>query len=248
MSPTTPSPCISTALSALAAPAFAATHAAGAHSPYGDSLEAATAFDAASELGRPDLEETVARWVDAGAARAELIADGSEAADAPILKGPASLSYGKLAVERMKLGLTREDPQEEHVGCIDDTRNSRLDSVVGAENVGCGRDESLDRSVEGPVLSDLVPPAEPALDAQMRKRLEARHAACLELMEAADSGRLADDPMRAAGNAAGNALLAAGTALVARPETLVRTAAALALGQLALMGSDSLDQPEAVFP
>jgi putative iron-regulated protein len=54
--------------------------------------------------------------------------------------------------------------------------------------------------------------------------------------------------MLAAGNDAGNALLAAAiAALVAQTETLERIIAELELGRVAFEGSDSLDDPEAVF-
>jgi putative iron-regulated protein len=97
-------------------------------------------------------------------------------------------------------------------------------------------------------VSDLVQAADPTLDAEMRARLEATHAAFAAIKQAADSGDMAYDQMLAAGNAEGNALLQAGIdALVAQTETLERIIAELELGQVAFMGSDSLDQPEAVF-
>jgi putative iron-regulated protein len=82
----------------------------------------------------------------------------------------------------------------------------------------------------------------------MRERLAATHDAFAAIKDAADSGRMAYDQMLAAGNDEGNALLRAGIdALVAQTETLERIIAELELGQVAFMGSDSLDDPQAVF-
>ncbi|MFW5835235.1 MAG: imelysin family protein [Pseudomonadota bacterium] len=64
-----------------------------------------------------------------------------------------------------------------------------------------------------------------------------------------DRGEMACDQMLAAGNEAGNAMLqTAIDALVAQTRTLERIVEALDPGQLAFEGSDSLDDPEAVFP
>jgi len=205
-------------------------------------------LEAASGLLVADLEEIVASWDADGEARTDLTADGPAAGVARILKGLGSLSYGELAGERMKLGLMLHDPEEEHDCFADNTHNSHYYNVVGMRNVYLGRYEGRNGTVEGPSVSDLVQADDPTLDAAMRARLEATHAAFAEIKQAADSGRMAYDQMLAAGNAEGNALLQAGIdALVAQTETLERIIAELELGRVAFMGSDSLDQPEAVF-
>jgi putative iron-regulated protein len=205
-------------------------------------------LEAASGLLVADLEEIVASWEQDGAARTDLGADGPEAGVARILKGLGSLSYGELAGERMKLGLMLHDPEEEHDCFADNTHNSHYYNVVGMRNVYLGRYEGRDGTVEGPSVSDLVQGVAPALDEEMRARLEATHAAFAEIKQAADRGAMAYDQMLAAGNDEGNGLLQAGIdALVAQTETLERIIAELELGQVAFMGSDSLDQPEAVF-
>ena len=222
--------------------------ATGADCTHGNCDRRRDYLEAASELLVADLEEIVASWGEDGAARTELTADGAEAGVARILKGLGSLSYGELAGERMKLGLMLHDPEEEHDCFADNTHNSHFDNVVGMRNVYLGRYEGRDRTVEGPAVTDLVQAADPALDEEMRARLEATHAAFAEIKQAADSGEMAYDQMLAAGNDAGNALLQAGIdALVAQTETLERIIAELELGRVAFMGSDSLDQPEAVF-
>ncbi len=59
---------------------------------------------------------------------------------------------------------------------------------------------------------------------------------------------MAYDQMLAEGNAAGNAMIQTGVdALVAQTRAIEQAVAALGVGQLAFEGSDSLDNPEAVF-
>jgi putative iron-regulated protein len=99
-----------------------------------------------------------------------------------------------------------------------------------------------------PSLSDLVRAADPAVDDEMRAALDRSLAAFAAIKESADSGQMAYDQMLAEGNVAGNAMIqAAVDALVAQMRTIERVVATLGVGQLAFEGSDSLDNPEAVF-
>jgi putative iron-regulated protein len=222
--------------------------ATGADCTHGNCDRRRAYLEAASGLLVADLEEIVESWDQDGEARADLTAAGPEAGVARILEGLGSLSYGELAGERMKLGLMLHDPEEEHDCFADNTHNSHYYNVVGMENVYLGRYEGRDGTVAGPAVTDLVQAAAPALDEEMREHLEATHAAFLAIKQAADTGEMAYDQMLAAGNEEGNALLeAAIAALVAQTETLERIIAELELGQVAFEGSDSLDDPEAVF-
>jgi putative iron-regulated protein len=73
-------------------------------------------------------------------------------------------------------------------------------------------------------------------------------AAFTAIKESADSGQMAYDQMLAEGNESGNAMIqAAVDALVAQTRTIEQAVRALGLDQLAFEGSDSLDNPEAVF-
>ena len=206
-------------------------------------------LEAASALLIADLEEITASWAEGGEARTDLTAEGEAAGVARIITGLGSLSYGELAGERMKLGLMLNDPEEEHDCFADNTHNSHFYNVVGMHNVYLGTYTRTDGStVDGASLSALVAAADPALDREMRERLDASRGAFTAIKETADNGEMAYDQMLAAGNAEGNALLeAAIAALVEQTRTLERMTVALDLGQLAFEGSDSLDNPQAVF-
>ena len=204
---------------------------------------------AAARLLAADLEEMAANWAPGGAARAALEEGTPEAALAAAITGMGSLSYGELAGERMKLGLLLHDPEEEHDCFSDNTHNSHFYDIVGIRNVYTGRYERIDgRVVEGPGLSDLVRARNPALDDELRARLDATLAAAAALKAAADSGETAYDRMLAAGNPTGNATIQRVIdALIAQTAVIGRLAPALGLDALAFEGSDSLDAPEAVF-
>ena len=217
--------------------------------PAATATGAAPISAAATDLLVSDLQEMVGNWGDSGAARAALAADGDQKGLAMMLTGLGSLSYGELAGERIKLGLMLHDPEEEHDCFSDNTHNSHFYDVVGMRAVYLGRYEGVDGKVtSGPSLSDLVRAADPAVDDEMRASLDKTLAAFTAIKQSADSGQMAYDQMLAEGNEAGNAMIQAGVdALVAQTRSIERVVAALGVGQLAFEGSDSLDNPEAVF-
>jgi len=204
---------------------------------------------AATKLLVSDLQEMVGNWGTNGPARAALTAEGGQKGLAMMLTGLGSLSYGELAGERMKLGLMLHDPEEEHDCFSDNTHNSHYYDVLGMRAVYLGRYEGIDGKVtEGASLSDLVRAANPAVDEAMRGALDRTVAAFTAIKESADSGQMAYDQMLAEGNESGNAMIqAAVDALVAQTRTIEQAVRALGLDQLAFEGSDSLDNPEAVF-
>ncbi|MFO7325886.1 MAG: imelysin family protein [Pseudomonadota bacterium] len=207
-----------------------------------DYLKAATALLVA------DLEEMVGNWREDGAARRELLAGGTQAALSAMLTGMGSLSYGELAGERMKLGLILHDPEEEHDCFSDNTHQAHYYDQVGIRNVYLGRYERPDgRVLQGPSLSDLVKARDAALDAEVRARLDGSLAALDRIRQRAAAGE-SYDQLIAAGNEAGNALVqAAIDALVAQTRSIERVVQALGLGRISIEGSDSLDDPDAVF-
>jgi putative iron-regulated protein len=201
----------------------------------------------ATDLLIDDLEEMAASW-DAGGAARTAVTDGPGGV-APIVIGMGSLSYGELAGERMKLGLLLHDPEEEHDCFSDNTHNSHYYDALGVANVYLGRYDRIDgSSVSGPSLSDLVQAVDPALDREMRARLDATLAAMQAMKAKGDAGEMAYAQMIGDGNPAGNALVqAAIDGLLDQTRTIERIIAALDLGPLELEGSDSLEDPEAVF-
>ncbi len=201
---------------------------------------------AATALLVTDLEEMAGMWAEGGAARAAVTAD-PEAGLRAMLAGMGSLSYGELAGERMRLGLMLNDPEEEHDCFSDNTHMSHLHDGIGIRNVYLGAYERVDGSrVVGPSLSALVAAADPALDAEIRAKLDASVGALRAVADAAEAG-LPYDAMLEAGNAEGERLImGAVDALIDQTRSFERAVGALGLEQVAFEGSDSLDNPEAV--
>lgn len=194
-----------------------------------------------------DLEEMVAHWKDQGAARAVVTDDARQGLIA-MLTGMGSLSYGELAGERMKLGLMLHDPEEEHDCFSDNTHNSHYYNQVGIMNVYLGSYERTDgKKLEGAALSDLVKARDAKLDEEVRSKLHATYEAMATMKQRAETLETYDQ-MIAQGNTEGNAVVqAAIDALIEQTRSLERVIAALELGTVELEGSDSLDQPGAVF-
>ncbi len=202
---------------------------------------------AATGLLLSDLEEMVGYWGEDGEAREGLLAD-PQAGLLSILTGMGSLSYGELAGERMKLGLLLHDPEEEHDCFSDNTHNSHYFDAVGIRNVYTGHYRRVDGSVvSGPAVADIVADLDPALNEEMLARLDATILAMAAMKARAESIE-AYDQMIGEGNAEGNAIVqAAIDALVDQTPSIERIVAALDLGALEIEGSDSLDDPNAVF-
>jgi putative iron-regulated protein len=204
-------------------------------------------LQAATDLLVADLQEMASNWEDGGAARAAVTAD-PQAGLLAMLTGMGSLSYGELGGERMKLGLMLNDPEEEQDCFSDNTHNSHYYDGLGIRNVYLGQYIRVDGSVvEGPSLSDLVAAADPAVDSQLRAELDASVAALGAVKVAAEAG-FAYDQMIAAGDAKGEALIiGAVNALVTQTASIDRAVTALGLSKVSFVGSESLDNPNAIF-
>lgn len=207
----------------------------------GDYLKAATA------LLVSDLEWMAAQWQEGGDARAQLTADENKGISA-ILTGMGSLSYGEQAGERMKLGVLLNDPEEEHDCFSDNTHNSHFYDALGIRNVYLGSYTRIDGSVvSGPSLSSLVAAADAGVDAELTAKLDATMARMTALKTAAEAG-FAYDMMLERGNAAGEALImGAVNALIDQTRSIERAVAVLGVDGIDFEGSDSLDDPNAVF-
>ena len=203
---------------------------------------------ASSSLLITDLEEMVANWDADGAARTALMDDPAGIGLSAIITGLGSLSYGELAGERMQLGLLLHDPEEEHDCFADNTHYSHYYNQRGMIAVYTGAYERQDgTTVEGPSLSNLVAHADPSLNEETTSRLDATVAAMDVMVETAET-EMAYDQMLGEGNEAGNAILQdVIDALIAQTETFEQAVVALNLEIGAFEGSDSLDNPEAVF-
>jgi putative iron-regulated protein len=203
---------------------------------------------AASDLLVTDLEEMAANWGPDGPARKAVVDAEPKAGLTAILMGLGSLSYGELAGERMKLGLLLHDPEEEHDCFSDNTHNSHLNDAIGIRNVYSGVYKRLDgTTLEGPAIAHLVKEADPAVDVELAAKIDMTVAAMQAIAKRAEGGE-AYDQMIGEGNAEGEkAVQGAIDALVDQTKTIERAVAALKLDAIKFEGSDSLDNPGAVF-
>ncbi len=205
-------------------------------------------LQAATQLLVVDLQEMAANWKAGGAARKAVQDAGAAGGLTAMLTGMGSLSYGELAGERMKLGLLLGDPEEEHDCFSDNTYNSHLHDAIGIRNVYLGTYSRVDGStVSGPSLLDLVAAKDAAVAAELKADLDGTVAAMEKMAERGKTVE-AYDQMIASGNTEGNAVVqAAIDGLIKQTRTIERAISVLALGDVALEGSDSLDNPGSVF-
>ena len=102
-------------------------------------------------------------------------------------------------------------------------------------------------TLTGASLSELVAAKDPALDGEMKAKL-AKTIDAMQAMVKRGETVEAYDQMIGEGNAEGNAVVqAAIDGLVDQTKTIERVISALELGKIELEGSDSLDNPNAVF-
>ena len=204
-------------------------------------------LQSAVDLLTRDLGWMVTQWQDQGAARLALLSD-ENAGIGSILTGMGSLSYGEMAGQRIKLGLMLNDPEEEHDCFSDNTPWSHFYDVTGIRNVYLGSYTRPDGSVvSGPSLSDLVAAQDQAADTALRADLDASVVAAQGLVDAAKGG-MAYDMMLAQGNAKGEVMIMTLVdALVTQTKSVERAVGVLGLQAMAFEGSDSLDNPDAVF-
>ena len=202
---------------------------------------------AVTELLVSDLEWMTAQWNEDGAARAALM-EKDDAGLSAILTGMGSLSYGEQAGERMRLGLMLNDPEEEHDCFSDNTHNSHYYDGLGIQNVYLGSYTRIDGTeVSGASLSNMVAATDAGLDAELRAKLGATMMALGDIKTAAEAG-FAYDQMLERGNAGGEALIMGGVnGLIDQTRSIERVVTALGLDGVAIEGSDSLDDPNAVF-
>ncbi|MEQ8506167.1 MAG: imelysin family protein [Rhodospirillales bacterium] len=198
---------------------------------------------AATDLLIADLKDIVAQWAPDGDARKAVKDVGA------IIKGLGSLSYGELAGERIKLGLMLHDPEEEHDCFADNTHNSHYFDQVGMMAVYSGHYARIDGSVVmGPSLADLVKAKDAKLAAKIDDAMNATLARMQIMKDLADRRVMAYDQMIGEGNVAGNKIIQdVVDGLVAQAKAIESAMAPLGLSGVSFEGSDSLDNPTAVF-
>ena len=201
----------------------------------------------ASTLLVSDLQEMTNNWAPDGEATKHVEAD-PKAGLVAILTGMGSLSYGELAGERMKLGLLLHDPEEEHDCFSDNTYNSHFNDAIGIASAYTGDYTRVDGTkMKGPSLHDLVAAKDKKLDEEMQAKLK-KTLNAMQIMAKRGQNVEKYDQMIAEGNKKGNAVVqAAIDGLIDQTKSVQRVIAALDLGTVKLEGSDSLDNPSAVF-
>ena len=202
---------------------------------------------AASQLLIEDLKYIHSVWLPKGKARQDLLNDQKNGLKR-ILIGMGSLSYGELAGERMKLGLMLHDPEEEHDCFSDNTHNSHYYNVVGINNVFLGKYKSLDgKVVTGPSISSLLSEVDYGLNKKTKKSIKNTLKSMKKIVKSANKG-VTYDMLIAEGNEKGNKLIQnAVDSLIKQSKNIELAAAALNINDLQIDGSDSLDNPDAVF-
>ena len=203
----------------------------------------------ATELLVDELEWITTQWGKGGDARTTLLKGDAKEGIATIFSGMGSLSYGELAGERMKLGLMVNDPEEEHDCFSDNTHASHFNNALSIKNVYTGTYTRVNgNKISGPSAADLVAAKDAKVDAQLRKLLDVTLTKMQVLVDSAEKDGVAYDQLIAGGNEVGNAkVMAAINALIDQTRSIESAVVALGLSGLAFEGSDSLDNPEAVF-
>ncbi|MDE9450515.1 peptidase [Aliiroseovarius sp. Z3] len=201
---------------------------------------------AATDLLIADLQDAVANWSEGGQGRTDATADASRGI-VMAFTGLGSLSYGEQAGERMKLGLLLNDPEEEHDCFSDNTHNSHYFDGLGIRNVYTGRYVRVDGSVvEGPSLYDLVKEQDETLANNLLGDMDKTMVALGDIRTAAEAGT-SYDQMLGAGHPGGALVQNAIDHLVAQTRNIERAVALVGADGVTIEGSDSLDNPNAVF-
>ena len=148
----------------------------------------------------------------------------------------------------MKLGLMLHDPEEEHDCFSDNTHNSHYYNVVGINNVFLGKYKSLDGEVlTGPSISSLLSEVDYGLNKKTKKSIKNTLKSMKKIVKSANKG-VTYDMLIAEGNEKGNKLIQnAVDSLIKQSKNIELVAAALNINNLQIEGSDSLDNPDAVF-
>ncbi|TDL87077.1 imelysin family protein [Meridianimarinicoccus aquatilis] len=201
---------------------------------------------AATDLLVADLSEMATAWADGGEARQAVLDD--EDGINRILTGMGSLSYGEQAGERMQLGLLLNDPEEEHSCFSDNTHNDHFYDALGIRNVFNGQYVGIDGTVtSGASLRDLLAEKDAGVADALAAALDATQMEMMEMKVAAEAGMHYDMMLNPANEVGGALVQSAIDGLIAQTREIERAVAALGRNQIAFEGSDSLDDPDAVF-
>jgi putative iron-regulated protein len=185
-----------------------------------------------------DLDEMAQGWQSGGAVYEALMAKGEEGGLTTMLTGMASLAYGELAGERIRLGLLLHSPEEEQDCFSDNTLWSHYYDAKGIHNIYRGSYTRISGEVvTGPGLEQLLRIVAPAEHADMNAKVESTELAMTALVEQ----KSPYDVLIASGNAVGEQLLNnTVTALMEETRSIEKIISALGLQNVSIEGSDSL--------
>lgn len=203
----------------------------------------------ATELLVSDLKEMANNWSQLGSARKQLIENNLKKGIKSIITGMGSLSYGELAGERIQLGLMLHDPEEEQDCFSDNTHKSHYYNALGIKNVYLGEYTRIDGSkMFGPSLSSLLSKLDKDLDIDIKNALDNTMLKMNVMVNKAEVEGESYDQMIGEGNLLGNKIvLDVVDALINQTKLIEKMAITLQLDSLEIEGSDSLDNPNAVF-
>ncbi|OED41735.1 peptidase, partial [Chromatiales bacterium (ex Bugula neritina AB1)] len=205
-------------------------------------------LSAVSDLLVTDLEFMASAWLTDGAARLALSEMDENGALSAIMTGMGSLSYGELAGERMQLGLMLHDPEEEHDCFSDNTAASHYYDGLGVQNVYSGEYVRVDGTVvSGPGIKALLAEIDAELTTELTADISSSVRALDAVLQSQHNGK-AYDQLIAEGDVEGNALVqTAIDALIKQTRGFERAIVAFGIEGISIEGSDSLDDPAAVF-
>lgn len=201
----------------------------------GDCARRGQYLQATAQLLIDDLQSMVSEW-QAGEEnyRAELASDAPQNVLRKMLFGMGSLSLGELAGERLKVALEANSPEDEHDCFSDNTHISHYYDAKGVQNIYLGTYTRVDGSVvAGASLSDLVAEKDVSLDKKMKEQLSTTDSALQEMVDLAESGKMAFDQMIASDNKAGNLVVVTSIqALVEQTSTIEAVSTLLGVDNL----------------
>ena len=148
----------------------------------------------------------------------------------------------------MKLGLMLHDPEEEHDCFSDNTHNSHYYNVVGIKNVFLGEYKNLDGElISGLSISSLLKEVDKKLNKKIEKSINRTIKNMKKIVKSAEKG-ITYDMLIGEENKKGNKLIQnAIDSLIVQSKNIELAANALNINNLEIEGSDSLDNPDAVF-
>lgn len=167
-----------------------------------------------------DLKYTADAWLPNAPYRSSFVSQDPNVSLQLIFTGIGKFCKGELFGERFEVAYTTQSQEDEHSCFSDQTHNDLRFGIMGIENVYYGRYTRIDGStVDGAGIDELLEAVDPALNTEMKARLQTAHDAVFALHAPFDQEIItADGRARCltainAGNAVADKLVEAAAAL-----------------------------------